>query len=281
MADPSGEPDQGSPNDGSPGPASGSTLRIVEIGGIPIEAITYEHALSVFLGAGAAGRKLAVHFCTAHTIVEARDDERLRAALRNGGFNVADGMPLVWVGRSRGRRIERVCGLDVLPDVADRGRAQGARHFFYGGGEGAAERLAARLSDRFPGLIVAGIEVPPFRPLTADEDEAVVARLNAARADYVWVGLGTPKQDFWLADHRDLLEAPALMAVGAAFDIVAGRRRRAPRVMRRTGLEWLFRLALEPRRLLRRYTIANVRFIAIVLRDARHRRPRRAGRSGG
>ena len=267
----------GSPD---PNPAS-SSVPVVEIGGIPIATVTYEQALSLFLGARVAGRRLAVHFCTAHTIVESTDDDRLRTALRNEALNVADGVPLVWVGRSRGRRIERVCGLDVLPDVVDRGRADGARHYFYGGAEGTAEHLAARLGERFPGLIVAGIEVPPFRPLTADEDEAMIARVNAAQPDFIWVGLGTPKQDLWLADHRDRLDAAALMAVGAAFDIVGGRRRRAPRVMRRLGLEWLFRLALEPRRLLRRYTIANGRFLGIVLRDAARRGSRRADRPRG
>jgi len=160
--------------------------------------------------------------------------------------------------------MERVTGLDVLPDIADRGRAFGARHFFYGGGDGVADGLAARLSEAYPGLIVAGTETPPFRPLTALEDEAMVERLNAARPDYIWVGLGSPKQDHWLAEHRDKLDAPVLMAVGAAFDIVGGYRPRAPRRLQRAGLEWLFRLIQEPRRLARRYTVVNARFILVA-----------------
>jgi N-acetylglucosaminyldiphosphoundecaprenol N-acetyl-beta-D-mannosaminyltransferase len=259
------------------------SVPVVRIGGIPITALTYEDALGVFLGAPASGRRLAVHFCTAHTIVESTDDPRLRAGLVEGGFDVPDGVPLTWVGRLRGHRIERVCGLDVLPDLADRGRTVGLRHFFYGGDEGAAQQLASRLVDRFPGMIVAGTETPPFRALTPHEDAAMVARLNAAHPDVVWVGLGTPKQDLWLADNHDRLDASLLMAVGAAFDIVGGRRPRAPRIMQRTGLEWLYRLYQEPRRLLRRYTTVNARFVAIAAADiVRDRRPRRVdGRRSG
>ena len=152
---------------------------------------------------------------------------------------------------------------------------RGARHFFYGGAEGVADQLAARLATRFPGLTVVGCETPPFRALTPGEGAAMVVRLNAARPDFVWVGLGTPKQDLWVAEYRAQLDAAALLAVGAAFDIVGGRRPRAPRRMQRAGLEWLFRLYQEPRRLVRRYTVVNVRFVAIAVTDiARRRRMR-------
>lgn len=249
---------------------------IVQIGGIPIAALTYESALALLLDAPSKGRRLAVHFCTAHTIVEATDDTRLRAGLLGGALDVADGVPLAWVGRARGYQIERVCGLDVLPDIADRGRARAARHYFYGGAEGVAEQLAKRLSTRYPGLIVAGCESPPFRPLNPDESVAMVARLNAAQPDFVWVGLGTPKQDLWLADYRDQLDAAALLAVGAAFDIVGGRRPRAPSWMQWAGLEWLFRLYQEPRRLARRYTVINARFLAIAVAEIIGHRRRRS-----
>jgi N-acetylglucosaminyldiphosphoundecaprenol N-acetyl-beta-D-mannosaminyltransferase len=246
----------------------------VRIGGIPIAELTYEGALAYLLDAPSTGRRLAVHFCTAHTLVEATDDATLRAALLDGNLDVADGVPLVWVARARGRRMERICGLDVLPDLADRGRGRGARHYFYGGGEGVAQQLASRLAARYPGLTVAGCETPPYRSLSPEERTAMVSRLNAARPDYVWVGLGTPKQDLWLAEYRDQLEAPALLAVGAAFDIIGGFRPRAPYAMQRAGLEWLFRLVQEPRRLAVRYTIVNARFLVIVLADLSRRRPR-------
>jgi N-acetylglucosaminyldiphosphoundecaprenol N-acetyl-beta-D-mannosaminyltransferase len=253
-----------------------SSVPVVRIGGIPIAAVTYEEALQLFLNAPAAGHRLGVHFCTAHTIVEATDDARLRSGLLTDALDVADGVPLAWVGRARGHRIERVCGLDVLPDLADRGRAQGARHYFYGGAPGVAQALADRLAELYPGLIVAGCESPPFRPLTEDEAEDMVRRINDARPDFVWVGLGTPKQDLWIARFRPELQAAALMAVGAAFEIVGGRRPRAPLSMQHAGLEWLWRLWQEPRRLARRYTVTNARFALIALRDmvtARRRRP--------
>jgi N-acetylglucosaminyldiphosphoundecaprenol N-acetyl-beta-D-mannosaminyltransferase len=236
--------------------------------------MNFEQALELLLEMPGAGGRLRVHFCTAHTIVEANTDPRLFAALSIGGLAVADGMPLVWAGTARGYSIGRVCGPDVLPALVDRGRSIGARHFFYGGAEGVALQLADRLAARYPGVLIAGVESPPFRPLSASEDAATVDRLNAARPDYVWVGLGTPKQDLWMLDHRDHLSASVLLAVGAAFEIVGGIRPRAPVALQRVGLEWAFRFAQEPRRLGRRYTVVNARFVGLVARDLRRRRPR-------
>lgn len=255
-------------------PALDGTIPTVRIGGLPIAALDLEEAVRLVLDAPARGRRLRMHFCTAHTIVESTDDPQLRDALVSGGILVPDGVPLVWLGRARGFHIGRVCGLDLLPAVADRGREIGARHYFYGGAEGMPERLAQELSRRYPGLIVAGTESPPFRPLTPDEDAAMVQRLNDARPDFVWVGLGTPKQDMWLAANRHRLTAPVLLAVGAAFEIVSGIRARAPLAIQRAGLEWAFRLALEPRRLARRYSVVNARFFRLAAADLARRTPR-------
>jgi N-acetylglucosaminyldiphosphoundecaprenol N-acetyl-beta-D-mannosaminyltransferase len=134
------------------------------------------------------------------------------------------------------------------------------------------EELARRLGKTYPGLRVAGTLSPPFRPLSPAEDEAIVALINSAAPDFVWVGLGAPQQDLWVASHRSRLNAAALLAVGAAFDFHAGTRRRAPGWMQRSGTEWLFRLAMEPRRLARRYTVVNARFLRLVLEDAIRRR---------
>jgi N-acetylglucosaminyldiphosphoundecaprenol N-acetyl-beta-D-mannosaminyltransferase len=138
------------------------------------------------------------------------------------------------------------------------------------------EELARRLGGAYPGVRITGTLSPPFRALTPDEEEALVAEINAARPDYVWVGLGAPKQDLWVAAHREQLGAAALLAVGAAFDFHAGRKRRAPRWMQRTGTEWLFRLLTEPRRLVGRYTVVNARFLWLVLKDELRRRYNRA-----
>jgi N-acetylglucosaminyldiphosphoundecaprenol N-acetyl-beta-D-mannosaminyltransferase len=173
-----------------------------------------------------------------------------------------DGMPLVWLSRLWGNpSVQRVCGPDLLPACCARGVRTGLRHFFYGAAEGVAGRLAERLRSRFPGLAVVGTYSPPYRPLTAAEDEEVVQRINDAEPDIVWVGLSTPKQERWMAAHVGRLSAPVLLGVGAAFDIHAGLVPRAPGWIQRTGLEWLFRLGAEPRRLWRRYLINNPAFV--------------------
>jgi N-acetylglucosaminyldiphosphoundecaprenol N-acetyl-beta-D-mannosaminyltransferase len=270
----------GTPPSADPGPAT-PAIPSVRITGLPVTAVDLDGAVEILLDAPAAGHRLAFHLATTHTLALADDTPELRAALGSpGAVILPDGMPLVWVGRLRGVGIGRVCGLDLMPALVDRGRARDARHYLYGGAEGATDRLAATLEARFPGARFVGSESPPFRPLTPDEESATIQRINAARPDYVWVGLGTPKQDLWLARFRASLDAPALLAVGAAFEIVTGTRARAPRWMQRVGLEWLFRLILEPRRLWRRYAWGNTRFAWLVLRETvrgrrlRRRRPR-------
>ena len=171
------------------------------------------------------------------------------------------------MGRLSGHRVERVYGPDVMLALCKRGVPLGYRHFFYGGAEGVADELATRLKAMYPGLLVSGTRTPPFRPLTPSEEREVVEQINSSGADVVWVGLGAPKQDYWVARFRPMLEAPVLLAVGAAFDFHTGRVRQAPRWMQRVGLEWLFRLTQDPRRLWRRYVIGNPRFVFLVLRQ--------------
>ena len=258
----------------------------VRIAGCQVAAIDLQGTVDLCLGLRGTARRLAIHFVTTHTLALAEGDDVLRDALsRPRAVPVPDGVPLVWVGRARGARIGRVCGLDLMPALVDAGRAVGATHYLYGGVPGAPEQLAETLAARFPGARFVGTDSPPFRPLTDEEVDATVERINAARPDFVWVGLGTPKQDLWLAAFRDRLDAPALLAVGAAFEIVAGTRKRAPRWMQRFGLEWLFRLVLEPGRLWKRYAWGNSRFVWLVLRETvtgrrlRGRRP--SGSAGG
>lgn len=237
-----------------------------ELLGIRINAAPFAEVLERTLRAPESGERLALHFATAHTLVEARDSDRFRDALSQGLVQ-PDGMPLVWLGRAGGRHVERVCGPDFMPALIQAGIALGRTHFFYGGAPGVPEILAERLSASYPGLRVAGTLSPPFRALSREEEDTIIGQINAAEPDYVWVGLGTPKQDLWLASHRTRLRAPALLAVGAAFDFLAGKRRRAPRWMQRTGMEWLYRLATEPRRLGSRYTRVNARFVRLVIED--------------
>ena len=243
--------------------------------GVRVAALRFDEAVDLLLRAPEEGR-LGVHFCTTHTLVEANSQAWLRQGLNAPGSLVTtDGMPLVWVGRAFGQTVERVCGPDTMLEVMDRGRALGRRHFLYGGAPGIPERLGDRLTARFPGLQIVGTYSPPFRSLTPGEDAEEIARIDAARPDYVWVGLGSPKQDRWLIEHRDRVTAPVLLAVGAAFDFHSGNLRRAPEWMQRSGSEWLFRFIAEPRRLAKRYTLTNSRFALLLARQILGRRRRR------
>jgi N-acetylglucosaminyldiphosphoundecaprenol N-acetyl-beta-D-mannosaminyltransferase len=238
----------------------------VNILGVGISAITMQTALAVIDGWIARREPHYVCVATVHGVMECQRDPALRRIYNRSGLTTPDGMPLVWLSRLSGfPSVERVYGPDLLLALCEHGLDRGYRHFFYGGGPGVAEALAARLRARFPGLQIVGTYTPPFRPLTPAEDAAVVATINAAGPDIVWVGLSTPKQDRWMAEHVGRLTAPVLIGVGAAFDFHSGRKRQAPRWMQRSGLEWLFRLSQEPRRLWRRYLIYNPLFVALVL----------------
>ncbi|TMD61169.1 MAG: WecB/TagA/CpsF family glycosyltransferase [Chloroflexi bacterium] len=245
--------------------ASSSRYRV---GAMDVDPLRFADVLELLAHAPVTARPLDVHFCAAHAVVEARDDPRLSQAFRDAALVCPDGMPLVWVGRAAGRRVERVCGPDMMLALLDRSRADGRTHFFYGGADGVAERLASRMRERYPDLRIVGCETPPFRALSDAEETELASRINAARPDYVWCGLGTPRQYLWISRFRERLRAAALLAVGAAFDFHAGVRPRAPRWLQRAGFEWLFRLVSEPRRLGRRYTIANARFLALLLGQA-------------
>ena len=161
----------------------------------------------------------------------------------------------------------RVYGPDLVLATCQRSLTTGYRHFFYGGNDGVADLLAKRLTQKFPGLVVTGTYTPPFRPLTPEEDAEVVARINAASPEIVWVGLSTPKQEYWMAEHVGRINAPVMIGVGAAFDFHAGLKKQAPVWMRHSGLEWLFRLASEPRRLWKRYLVNNPAFISLALQE--------------
>jgi N-acetylglucosaminyldiphosphoundecaprenol N-acetyl-beta-D-mannosaminyltransferase len=204
-----------------------------------------------------------------HGVVEAQHDLEFKQILNATDLVAPDGMPLVWLGRRQGHPLRtRVYGPDLLLAFCEQSAGRGCRHFFYGGEPGVAERLAESLKTRFPGLHVVGTYSPPFRPLTAAEDEEIVALIGRAAPDVLWVGLGTPKQERWMHAHKDKLHVPVLVGVGAAFDMLSGRKRQAPRWMREHGLEWFFRLMQEPRRLWRRYLVCGAQFIAYLVLES-------------
>jgi N-acetylglucosaminyldiphosphoundecaprenol N-acetyl-beta-D-mannosaminyltransferase len=200
-----------------------------------------------------------------HGIVEAQRDLAFKEILNSADLVVPDGMPLVWVGRHKGHHLpRRVYGPDLMLDFCEQTAGHGYRHFFYGGEPGVPERLAESLKRRFPTMEVCGAFSPPFRALAPEVDQEIVTMISRAAPDVLWVGLGTPKQERWMHEHRDKLHVPVLVSVGAAFDFLSRRRNQAPRWMREHGLECLFRLLQEPRRLWRRYLIDGARFVTYI-----------------
>jgi len=234
----------------------------VNVLGVGVSAINIADALANIDRWIATGAHRYVCVTGVHGVMESQRDPALRDIHNRAGLVTPDGMPLVWLSWLHGHdQVERVYGPDLMLACCAASVTKGYRHFFYGGGTGVPELLVARLQQRFPGLTVAGTWSPPFRELSEAEEEALSARIAAARPDIVWVGLSTPKQERWMARYVGRLRVPVLIGVGAAFDMHAGVKKQAPRWMQRSGLEWLFRLATEPRRLGRRYLINNPWFV--------------------
>lgn len=233
--------------------------------GIGIHAVDLTRAVSEITGAIDAGRRGYVCVTGVHGVMEAQHDPALRAALAGALLCVPDGMPTVWVGRSQGHRgMRRVFGPDLMAELCRISCTRGDRHFFYGGAPGVAGELATRLTARFPGLKVVGALTPPFRPLHEAEARNLEAELARSQPDVLWVGLGTPKQERFMAEFRQRLDVPVMIGVGAAFDFHTGRLRDAPTWMKHGGLQWLHRLAQEPHRLWKRYARNNPAFVAAI-----------------
>lgn len=230
--------------------------------GVGVSALTLDHARDLVLPARFGQPLGYVCVCTVHGISEAQSDPGFRKILNTSHLTTPDGMPLVWLGP---RGTERVYGPDLLLTVCDAGRARRLRHYFFGGAPGVADTLAARLRERYPGVEIAGTFTPPFRPLTSDEFQMFQSDVVRSAPDIIWVGLGTPKQERFMAEHWRTLGAGLMIGIGAAFDFHSGRVPQAPRWMQRSGLEWLFRLCTEPRRLAPRYLKTNPTFLFHVL----------------
>ncbi|MGO8675334.1 MAG: WecB/TagA/CpsF family glycosyltransferase [Limisphaerales bacterium] len=237
----------------------------VNVLGVGLSAINLESAVAII--GQALDERTRGYVCVTgvHGVTEARSDPAFRAILNEAFLNTPDGMPMVWMGKLRGfRQMGRVYGPDLMLAVCGHAGFRGLTHFLYGGAPGVAEELKRRLEQKFPGLRIAGTLSPPFRPLSPIEEEDLAARVKALRPDIFWVGLSTPKQEKFMAQYWRRLEATLFLGVGAAFDFHAGRLRQAPRWMQRSGLEWLFRLGCEPRRLSKRYLKNNPLFLARV-----------------
>lgn len=250
-------------------------LRAVELLGTPMNVIDYEQALAWIEDAVADRQPGYVCVANVHTVMAAAEDPELRDALLGSSINVPDGMPLVWAMNLLGHPLRtRVYGPELMARACARAARTGERFYLYGGrNQGALVQLALNLRRRYPGIRIVGGYSPPHRPLGEAERTAVAREINAARPDVVWVGIGVPKQEKWMAQMRPRLQAPVLVGVGAAFDFHAGLVAQAPPFMQEAGLEWAYRLAQEPRRLWRRYTRYNPRFVHAFTRQLiAHRR---------
>jgi N-acetylglucosaminyldiphosphoundecaprenol N-acetyl-beta-D-mannosaminyltransferase len=249
-------------------------MRVTEIGppprvnvlGVGVSVLNMERAVAHILAMVKARRPRYVCVVGVHGVSEAQDDPAFKRILDQAALCTPDGMPLVWLGRLAGHgTMDRVYGPDLLLALGAVSARCHLRHFFYGGREGVADRLALRLQQRFSGLTVAGTCTPPFRPLDADESAALKRQVEAARPDILWVGLSTPKQERFMHAYCARLGVPVMIGVGAAFDMHAGLLDQAPRWMQRSGLEWSYRLWQEPRRLWKRYVRNNPLFLGRIL----------------
>ncbi len=241
-------------------------IKTLSILGVPVSLIDMQSAVATIAAWTKSGAANYVCVRDVHGVMLAQKDAELLAIHEKAGLVTPDGMPLVWIGRLReGKSVGRVCGPDLVDALCAISVRQGLRHYFYGGKPGVAEDIASALRTRYPGLNVVGTFSPPFGILSKEEDDAITRDITAAEPHIVWVGLSTPKQEYWMRDHVGRILGATLIGVGAAFDFHAGTMPRAPLWMQRVGLEWLHRLACEPRRLWRRYLIIAPKFALFVL----------------
>jgi len=235
--------------------------------GVNVAVSSYDEAIEKCLVWARERQSRTLFFANVHMIMEAVDDPAFLLQLNSAGTVFPDGMPLVWALRALGERnARRVCGPDFTVLMLAAAERYGLPVGFYGGSQASLDALVAAVRLRHPNLQVAYMESPPFRPLTPEEDLAVVDRIASSGALLLFVGLGCPKQENWITEHVGRVHA-VMLGVGAAFDFIAGGKRRAPRWMQRSGLEWAFRLASEPRRLAKRYLKHNPRFVLRFFRQ--------------
>jgi N-acetylglucosaminyldiphosphoundecaprenol N-acetyl-beta-D-mannosaminyltransferase len=238
----------------------------VNVLGVGVSAINLDLAKRAFVEAIQAKEKGYVCITGVHGVMESQKDPQLRAIHNKAFLCTPDGMPMVWMGKLKGfKEMDRVYGPDLMLEIMEISREHNIRHFFYGGANGVAEELKRRFEERFPGVQIVGTYEPPFRALNLDEENQLRKLVSETKPDIFWVGLSTPKQEKFMAEFLHKLDVTLMVGVGAAFDFHSGRIKQAPRWIQRSGLEWLFRLCMEPKRLWRRYLSNNPRFVFWIL----------------
>jgi N-acetylglucosaminyldiphosphoundecaprenol N-acetyl-beta-D-mannosaminyltransferase len=257
-----------------PAATPGVGVHARQILGIPISMIDYEGAMDVMDEMVAQRHRGWVCAAAVHSVMVAQDDPLMKQALTDSVITVPDGMPIVWAANMLGEHLpNRVYGPELMRRYCNRSLEHGHRVWLYGGrDQGALVQLALNLRRKHPGIRIVGGYSPPFRALTSEEEDAIAQQINEARPDVLWVGIGVPKQEKWMVRMRDRIDVPVMCAVGAAFDFHAGRVSQAPRWMQERGLEWTYRIAQEPRRLLPRYLYTNPRFMLGLANQYAHER---------
>lgn len=238
-----------------------------DIIGSKISALSMEQCKAMIFDLASCRESSSVCICNVHSVVTARQNQDLRRAINSAAIATPDGMPLAWVLRRCGvAGQERISGPDLMPALLQEAGPRGVGVFFYGSSQETLDRLVTSVEGGYTGIRVVGSYSPPFRPLTAYETDEVVKRINDSGAGLVFVGLGCPKQEVWMHEVSPRIQG-VLIGVGAAFDFLAGTKKRAPGWMQRTGLEWAFRLCQEPRRLFVRYFSTNTKFVFHMAMD--------------
>ncbi len=237
----------------------------VNVLGVGVSAINLEMAKSAFVDAVQNQKRGYVCVTGVHGVMESQDDPKIRAIHNNAFLVTPDGMPMTWMGRLQGfSQMNRVYGPDLMLEIMEISRASGFRHFFYGGADGVARELKTKMEKRFPGIEIVGTYEPPFRALNTNEEYELKRLVAESKPNILWVGLSTPKQEKFMAEYLPKLDVTLMVGVGAAFDFHSGRIVQAPRWMQRSGLEWFFRLCVEPKRLWKRYFKNNPRFAVLA-----------------
>jgi len=244
-------------------------MKTVNICDVPVSSVNINQACDIIDDWIRTRKKVYICVAPVLTIVDCQSDHEYKNVLNGADMITPDGMPLVWTAKLMGdKNIERTYGPDLMLALCKKGQTEGYAHHLYGGTENTCRLLQNVLKKRFSNINIRGCYTPPFRPLHAQEDNRIIDEINRLNPDILWVGLGSPKQDYWMYEHRRKLNVPVIIGVGAAFDFIAGVKKQAPRWMQTCGLEWFFRFCSEPRRLWKRYLLGNVKFIYLLSKHA-------------
>jgi len=236
--------------------------------GVDISAVNIGMACQIVDDLISQRKKSYVCVAPVSTVIFSQEDDKYKEVINDADMVTPDGMPLVWLARLCGYKdVKRTYGPDLMLALCDHGQQKGYNHYLLGGSDETLINLEESLKQKFPKISVVGKYSPPFRDLTNEEHGNICEKVRSASPDILWIGLGSPKQEFWMKENCGKLNVPISIAVGAAFDFLAGTKPQAPVWMQRCGLEWLFRLCCEPRRLAKRYFVGNTKFVFLVLKS--------------